>query len=152
MKYTVCLLLCTTCMCLYSNAQQVVPSRGFEHKNSIEVEWVLGGTLNTLNVFVVDERMEAEDELRINSETGFTIKVYPTCTTEFAYVEISQPSTKGYLLEVFDMLGHKVLKPILLLQKSTKVDFSNLRAGMYHLKIYPTESLKPYSSFKVIKL
>ena len=85
-KVLVCILILTCCY-FTGKAQQVVSSGGYEEKDGITVDWILGGSLEDLTGYAKSTIYEPEEDQL--SESALSVKVYPNFTRNLITIDIS---------------------------------------------------------------
>lgn len=117
-----CIGICT--------AQQVVSSGGYSANADFSVNWILGGSLSSVDqssFLKIQEDQLTALEIRL--------KIYPVPVTDFLNIEISPIDTGRFSLELYNSSGVKVINKKIPCKPVMQVDVSNLPSGVYILKV-----------------
>jgi len=150
MKKTIKYILILACCTFFANAQQVVPSGGYEVKKGITVNWILCGSLTNFT----GSQFPSNHELSINQPeiVGFKVKIFPTFTSDFTTVEISPFSATKYFLELYNNIGEKINNTIKLAESTFRINLSKLPAGIYYLKVFSIDNIQSIKYEKIVKI
>lgn len=81
---------------------------------------------------------------------GVGVMVYPTLTKDVVYIKYSQPGNEKVIIELFNLLGARVLNKTSTL-KDEQINISHLAAGTYQLSIKTAAMGENIYSTKVVK-
>jgi len=148
-KVLVCILILTCCY-FTGKAQQVVSSGGYEEKDGITVDWILGGSLEDLTGYAKSTIYEPEEDQL--SESALSVKVYPNFTRNFITIEISPFGTSRFYLDFYNNIGVRIRDRITMDQPVLQVNLSNLPLGIYFLRVFCMDQDHPIELVKIVKM
>jgi len=148
-KASLCLFM-LICCCAFVNAQQVVSSGGYNEKEGITVNWILGGYLEDLTGYTKSTLPEPIEGQLTDSE--FSVKVYPTFTKNFITVEISPFGDSRFYLDLYNNIGVRIMDRITMDQPVLQVNLSNLPLSIYFLRVFCMDKELLIESVKIVKM
>lgn len=141
---------------IFASAQEVVSTAGETNKTAdIEIGWTIGEvvieTISTSSSTLTQGIHQTRIRITAISEVdwpGLKIIVFPNPVNDKLNIEFNTLSEEMFFV-VIDMMG-KTIQLDFIKNDKTILDFSDVAAGLYYLKIQTKEG-KPVQTFKIVR-